>query len=333
MVRMMHLVMHRRPARVVMPVGGHRRTRRPRRRPVPVLRHGRHPRKPRRAGYSGAAAAAAAHPRRRRRRGVHAGHYRGRWRRRDVDPGHDRRRARRSVEPAAGAGGAAGAVSVVTLIPRNLHLDHPPVHGRAMQRVDRALRRVRVAKLNKREPLRGAVRVADDVELLDRAVASEHLAHRRLVVGQPLRQRTDVTLRGIDHPLRSLTAEPQPRPRLVLARHLRGGGGARGAAPPHRAIDRRVPAVAANLTRHERDVRAEPPEVFLRAVNLVVPGFAARAARGAVDVAQRAVDERQLAQLRALVLVEVVVHGLHEALDHRRGAVDLLVRVTGDDDV
>mmetsp|Transcript_8188 Transcript_8188/g.20282 ORF Transcript_8188/g.20282 Transcript_8188/m.20282 type:complete len:316 (+) Transcript_8188:750-1697(+) len=93
-------------------------------------------------------------------------------------------------------------------------------------------------------------------------------------------------------------------------------------------------AVAAHLTRDQRDVCAVASHVLVRADLLRVSGSAAGAAHAqALYVAQSAVDERQLAQLGALVLVVILVDGAQQRLDHGGGAVHLLVGVPSDQHV
>jgi hypothetical protein len=94
-----------------------------------------------------------------------------------------------------------------------------------------------------------------------------------------------------------------------------------------------VPAVAADGARDERDIRSVRRDILLRAILLRVPRPAAGVAEHALYVPQRAVDERELAQLRSFVLVEGLVHGLEQLPHHRRRAVHFLIRVAGDGDV
>ena len=93
---------------------------------------------------------------------------------------------------------------------------------------------------------------------------------------------------------------------VVFRRHLLVRASRRRRVVLEGAVHRGVPAVAADLARHQL---RRGPVPGARVVNL-----RERHARGGCSVAERvaksSVDERQLPELRALVLVVVVIHGL-----------------------
>ena len=238
------------------------------------------------------------------------------------------------------------------LFPGHVHLYPPALHLRAVHRRHRALRGFAVRELDEPEPARGAVRVAHDPRALDLAVALEQRAEQTVV--DVLRERTHVHLRGVQRTVAARRAQPRAHPAraaygsrhsrdlvhaqlreeaLILAGHLRLRARGGGRVVAHGAVARGVPAVAADGARDERDVRSVRRDVLFRAILLRVPRPAAGVAEHALYVPQRAVDERELAQLRSFVLVEGLVHGLEQLPHHRRRAVHFLVRVAGDGDV
>ena len=93
---------------------------------------------------------------------------------------------------------------------------------------------------------------------------------------------------------------------VVFRRHLLVRASRRRRVVLEGAVHRGVPAVAADLARHQL---RRGPVPGARVVNLR-ERHARRGGAVAERVAKSSVDERQLPELRALVLVVVVIHGL-----------------------